>query len=89
MVLTFVKRLYLTPGLREVQLWSSGEGFSRVDVETVAVAVWLLSLSPALSLCTDRTPPNEAAVAQRRSLNARDHTNVDRVFCRRFGQTDS
>lgn len=47
-----------------------------MDVETVAVAVWLLSLSPALSLCTDRTPPNEAAVAQRRSLNARDRTNV-------------
>lgn len=75
MVLTFVKRLYL------------GSAFTRnnfgVPAEDSAEWMWrrLLwlygcSLSPALSLCTDRTPPNEAAVAQRRSLNARDRTNV-------------
>lgn len=51
MVLTFVKRLYLVLGLHEVQLWSSDGGFSRVDVETVAVAVWLLSLSLRRCLC--------------------------------------
>lgn len=79
MALTFVKRLYRASAFTRYNFGVPAEDFSEWmcgDGVCVAARSLALSLSPALSLCTNRTPPNEAAVAQRRSLNARDRTNV-------------